>query len=30
MYITLDELCSLLPVMIGITGLILKGINHKK
>ena len=30
MYITLEELCSLLLVMIGITGLILKGINRKK
>ncbi len=30
MCITLDELCSLLLVVIGITGLILTGINHKK
>ena len=30
MDITFDELCSLLLVMIGITGLILTGINHKK
>ena len=30
MYITLEELCSLLLVMIGIVGLILKGINRKK
>lgn len=30
MCITLDELCSLLLVVIGIMGLILTGINHKK
>lgn len=30
MCITLDELCSLLLVVIGITGLILTRINHKK
>lgn len=30
MCITLDELCSLLLVMIGISGLILMGIDHKK
>ena len=30
MNITLDELCSLVLVGIGITGLILQGINHKK
>ena len=30
MCITLDELCSLLLVVIGITGLVLTGINHKK
>ena len=29
MYITLEELCSLLLVLIGMLGLILKGINHK-
>ena len=30
MHITLDELCSLLLVVIGIMRLILQGINHKK
>lgn len=30
MNITLDELCSLVLVGIGIMGLILQGINHKK
>lgn len=30
MHITLEELCSLLLVVIGIIGIILQGINHKK